>query len=327
MVDTPLVEVDDHSAWLPTGKHRFIVAAQALIDVLMYVATVPERGGSCIATRTETQVGGSFNVAAAAARLGMPTFYAGRVGSGPNGRLIEEALASEGIGSLVPAASARDSGFDVGLVEAGGESRYIGAPGVEAEITPEDLASIALEPGDLVYLSGYDLAMGRASASALGEWAGALPPEVWCVFDPGPPVADIPPPIATKVLRRTDLLTVNWREGQLLTGESSPDAIARSLAALVSSRGAVILRKGESGAWVWDDGAVFHVAAYPVTEVLDTTGAGDAHTGALVAWLGRGGSLLAAVRAANAAAALSIQAIGPATGPTEEALHRRLDRG
>ena len=319
--------LDEAGTWLPVGQHRFVVAAQALVDVLMYVSTVPERGASCIATRTVTQVGGSFNVAAAAARLGMSTYYAGKVGSGPNGRLVQERLASEGIGLLVPVANGRDSGFDVGLVEAGGESRYIGAPGVEAEITPEDLARITLEPGDLIYLSGYDLAMGRASAAALGEWAGTLPLDAWCVFDPGPPVADIPPPIATQVLRRTDLLTLNWREGQLLTGQSSPDAIATSLATLISSRGAVILRKGASGAWVWDGEALSHVAAYPVPEVLDTTGAGDAHTGALVAWLGRGASLLAAARAANAAAALSIQAIGPATGPTEEELQQRLDRG
>ena len=319
--------LDDAGPWLPVGQHRFIVAAQALVDLLMYVSTVPERGGSCIATRTLTQVGGAFNVAAAAARLGMTTYYAGKVGSGPNGRLIQERLASEGIGLFVPVADGQDSGFDVGLVEAGGESRYVGAPGVEAEITPEDLASIALEPGDIIYLPGYDLAMGRASAAALGAWAGTLPPDVWCVFDPGPPAVDIPPPIATQVLRRTDILTLNWREGQLLTGESSPDAMATSLATLISSRGAVILRKGASGAWVWNGGAVSHVAEYPVTEVLDTTGAGDAHTGALVAWLGRGASLLAAARAANAAAALSIQAIGPATGPTEEVLQQRLDRG
>ena len=314
----------DPGTRLPIGEHRFIVAAQALVDVLMYVSRVPEPGGSCLAKRTARQVGGSFNVAAAAARLGMSAHYAGKVGSGPNGSLVQEELASEGIGLLVPAVAGRDSGFDVGLVEEGGESRYIGAPGVEAEITRQDLDVIKLEPGDLVYLSGYDLAMGRASASALGGWASTLGPDVWCVFDPGPPVAEIPRPIAAQVMKRTDLLTLNWREGLLLTRKSGPKAITASLAKLISPRGAVILRKGASGAWVRDASGFSHVAGYPVGEVLDTTGAGDAHTGALVAWLARGASLLAAVRAANAAAALSIQAVGPATGPTDVELRQML---
>lgn len=86
----------------------------------------------------------------------------------------------------------------------------------------------------------------------------------------------------------------------------------------------MILRKGASGAWVRDASGFSHVAGYPVAEVLDTTGAGDAHTGALVAWLARGASLLAAVRAANAAAAFSVQAVGPATGPTDVELRQIL---
>lgn len=316
--------VVDPGGWLPVGEHRFIVAAQALVDVLMYVSRVPEPGGSCIAKRTVTQVGGSFNVAAAAARLGISTYYAGKVGSGPNGSRVQEEFASEGIGLLVPAVAGRDSGFDVGLVEEGGESRYIGSPGVEAEITPQDLDGIKLEAGDLVYLSGYDLAMGRPSAAALGAWVDRLMPEVWCVFDPGPPVAEIPSAIARRVLMRTDLLTLNWREGILLTGESTAEGITASLAKWISPRGVVILRKGASGSWVRDASGLSDVAAFPVVEVLDTTGAGDAHTGALVAWLGRGASLLTAARAANAAAALSVQAVGPATGPTEAELQNIL---
>jgi ribokinase len=60
--------------------------------------------------------------------------------------------------------------------------------------------------------------------------------------------------------------------------------------------------------------------------VVDTTGAGDTFNGVLAAWLADGAPLPDAVRAANAAAALSIGAAGAREGmPTREAIQAILD--
>jgi sugar/nucleoside kinase (ribokinase family) len=59
-------------------------------------------------------------------------------------------------------------------------------------------------------------------------------------------------------------------------------------------------------------------AAAPVVAAIDTTGAGDTHTGVLIASLADGADLLSAALRANAAAALSVTQHGPATAP-----HRR----
>jgi sugar/nucleoside kinase (ribokinase family) len=58
-----------------------------------------------------------------------------------------------------------------------------------------------------------------------------------------------------------------------------------------------------------------HVPGYAV-DAVDTTGAGDAHTGTFLAALARGQDPVAAARTANAAAALSVTRHGPATAPT-----------
>jgi sugar/nucleoside kinase (ribokinase family) len=59
---------------------------------------------------------------------------------------------------------------------------------------------------------------------------------------------------------------------------------------------------------------------------VDTTGAGDAHAGALLAGLAEGLDLPAAVRRANAAAALAVTRLGSATGPTRGELADALAR-
>jgi len=58
--------------------------------------------------------------------------------------------------------------------------------------------------------------------------------------------------------------------------------------------------------------------------VVDTSGAGDAHSGAFIAALAAGAADAAAARRANAAAAFSVTRRGPATAPTREELAQFL---
>ena len=61
-----------------------------------------------------------------------------------------------------------------------------------------------------------------------------------------------------------------------------------------------------------------------VREVVDTTGAGDTHTGVLVAGLIDGLDVVEAARRANAAAAHAVACIGPAQAPRREEIDRFL---
>ncbi len=53
-----------------------------------------------------------------------------------------------------------------------------------------------------------------------------------------------------------------------------------------------------------------------VTRVVDTNGAGDVHNGVFAAELASGHDAFAAARWANAAAAIAVSRLGPATSPT-----------
>jgi sugar/nucleoside kinase (ribokinase family) len=265
------------------------------------------------------QAGGGFNVLAAARRLGMPCSLAGRVGTGPFGSVIADALAAEKVPILIPRPAA-DSGFCVGFVEPDGERTFATSPGTEAELTPADLGAINPEPGAAVYVSGYDLCY-PASGPAIAAWCERLD-DVLLVLDPGPLADQIPPAVLAPVLGRSRILTLNAREAELLLGTSRPDLDAVPLA-----KGAlIVVRDGPRGCTLYGDidgitGRLtgMHLAAPEVT-VVDSTGAGDAHAGALLAELRRTGDPVTAARAANAAAAFAVTRAGSATAPDRRQL-------
>src|SRR5580700_3567295 len=170
---------------------RLVFAGQAIVDVVLRVPALPERGGDMIATSAEITTGGGFNVMAAAARQGLPVLYAGGHGTGPWGEVVRAALAAEGIGLLRPADPDRDTGFDVALVDAEAERTFVTRLGAETVLGPGGWDAVLVGSGDAVYVSGYGL-VPPESGPALGDWAASLPPGVLLFLDPGPLAAQVP---------------------------------------------------------------------------------------------------------------------------------------
>jgi sugar/nucleoside kinase (ribokinase family) len=312
------------------GPRRLVFAGEAIVDVVLRVPLLPQRGGDVLATSSEITAGGGFNVMAAAARQGLPVLYAGGHGTGPWGDVVRAALAAEGIGLLRPPDPDRDTGFDVALVEPDAERTFVTHLGAEAVRGTASWDAVRVGPGDVVYVSGYGL-VPPDSGPALGDWAAALPSGVLLFVDPGPLVGQIPAAVLDPVLARCDWLSCNHREAAVLTnagpsGTSSADAPAdpAEVARRLLARGAaanILVRAGAAGCYVAlfaSSGAV-HVRAPAVTAV-DTTGAGDAHSGAFLAALADGRPPLDATARANAAAAFAVTCPGPATSPTRAGL-------
>lgn len=299
---------------------RLVLVGSVLVDVLLYVERVPERGGDTLAQRSVLTTGGGYNVLVGATRLALPSAYAGRVGDGPMGARVLADLTVASIPLLLERAVGEDTGFDVGLVEPDGERRFVTSPGVESRLRPADLTRIEVRPGDAVYVSGYDL-LYPVSGAALEGWLPALPEDALLVVDPGPLAAEIPRERLRRVLARTDLLSLNAREATLLTGVDTLPEAAAQLVKRIALGGWVVERAGADGCWLATHGyGAAHVAARVARAVVDTTGAGDAHVAALLARLAAGDDMPAAARAANVAASLSVERVGPATGPTAREL-------
>jgi sugar/nucleoside kinase (ribokinase family) len=302
---------------------RLLHLGNVVVDVVLDVPSLPERGGDVLASGTRTTPGGGFNVMVAATRQGLPASYAGAHGSGPFAELARAALAGAGIGVAQRPKPGLDTGFVVAIVEAGGERTFVTSPGAEATLTSADLAGIRAGPGDAVYLSGYGL-VHRSNAGALLRWLAGLDDAVVVFFDPGPLAASIPGPVLDRVLRRTGWLTCNAREAAALTGRPDPAGALSALAAAGRPGLSVVVRTGREGCLLGRAGAdPLRVPGFPV-DAIDTSGAGDAHTGTFIAALAHGSDAATAAGTANAAAALSVTRRGPATAPTAAQLARFL---
>jgi ribokinase len=109
------------------------------------------------------------------------------------------------------------------------------------------------------------------------------------------------------LLALVDFLTPNESEAQTLSGlEVSNVESASEAAQHLLARGArrVVVTLGGEGALACDQAAALHFPAFPV-EVVDTTAAGDAFSGALAVGIAAGGTLEQAIPLAAAAAALT----------------------
>jgi sugar/nucleoside kinase (ribokinase family) len=88
-----------------------------------------------------------------------------------------------------------------------------------------------------------------------------------------------------ELLRHIDILMVNDTEARELSGDWNIYRAAQWI--LENGPKRVVIKQGEHGALLVDGDATFKVPAYPLQEVFDPTGAGDAFAGGFMAYLGR----------------------------------------
>ncbi len=89
--------------------------------------------------------------------------------------------------------------------------------------------------------------------------------------------------VLLELLRHTDILMVNDSEARELSGDWNIYRAARWI--LGHGPRMTVLKQGEHGALLVSSDATFKVPAYPLQEVFDPTGAGDAFAGGFMAYL------------------------------------------
>lgn len=292
---------------------RLLHTGQVMVDLVMSVDKLPSSGGDVLAKSASFEVGGGFNVMAAAQRNGLPVVYLGRHGKGRFGDLAREAMTAEGIRIGIVSSSEQDTGLCVALTEATAERTFISCIGAEGQLSMEDLVSVEVQADDYVYVSGYSL-LHDAKARTLLDWVLALPDAIKVVFDPGPLVDSPACELMAALLPRIDIWTSNSVEALRFTGaEWMADALVR-LGEHLPAGALMVVRDGPQGCWICQLRQSQHVPGFKVVAV-DSNGAGDAHAGVFVAGLASGLTPIQAARRANAAAALAVTRWGPATSP------------
>ena len=258
--------------------------------------------------------GDTLNVAIAAARLGSRSAYVTRLG---DDLFAEELRALMQREAIDVAAVATDEGAPTGLYfvthgPAGHVFTYRRAGSAASRMQPADLDPARIASARLLHASGISQAISDsaaetvAAAIALARKAGVgicydtnFRPRLW--------TAAKARPVIEAAAAQADIVKTSAEDAEALFGLTEPAAIGRHLLGLGAR--AVVITLGKHGAALVTPAGLEQVPARQVAAV-DATGAGDAFTGALLAELCRGESLVAAARFANAAAGLSTQGYG-----------------
>ncbi|WP_158839003.1 PfkB family carbohydrate kinase [Polaribacter sp. L3A8] len=87
------------------------------------------------------------------------------------------------------------------------------------------------------------------------------------------------------VLKRVDVITINDEEARQLSGEYSLVNAAKKIHKMGPKY--VVIKKGEHGALLFNEGDMFYAPALPLAEVFDPTGAGDTFAGGFCGYLAK----------------------------------------
>ncbi|MCW2935911.1 MAG: ribokinase [Actinomycetia bacterium] len=284
-----------------------LVVGSVNADLVVGVDRRPAAGETVLGSDLATFPGGKgANQAVAAARLGASVAFLGRVGTDSFAAFLRANLDREGVATGQLLAVPGPSGVALITVDPAGDNSIIVAPGANARLTAQGIeaARAAFEAARVV---SAQLEVPVAAVDAAARLAAATGARFILNLSPA---REVPPAL----LAAADPLVVNEHEAAFLLGDGRPDSgrpgPAASAAALLA-RGprSVVITLGADGAYAAGAGGGAHVRSPRVT-VVDTTGAGDAFTGALAWRLSAGDTLPAAAALAVRVGAAAVTARG-----------------
>ena len=288
------------------NSRRIIVAGSLNADLTIYTDRLPLPGETLHGTGFAVNPGGkSANQAVAASLLGGSVELIGAVGNDPNGTMLLDSTAGAGVDVTRVRRTAEPTGVAVISVDSHGENSIIISAGANGTLAPGQMDAEAFAGAAVVCLC-LEVPFETVQAAAqAGHDAGAT------VLLNLSPFAPIPAALA----ELTDVLLVNSHEAsEFLDGFEMPapgeaESAWEPAVARFAARGLdrVLVTLGSQGSVVLDSTSAAPVARIAPTKVdaVDTTGAGDAFTGAVAARLAAGDALVDAARYASVAAAMA----------------------
>ena len=255
--------------------------------------------------------GGAANSGAALGQMGVPVGVFSKVGSDPNGDFVVDSLRRHGVSTDGIRVSDSDvTPFTYVGIHPDGDRTFIHTPGANKTLGPDDIDPEALLGCDLLFyqdLWGMPCLDGGPGADLLAEARrrGVVTLLDECYgFGPDPDAWDVMLPHADYVLPSVDDMRFVY-----------PDRRPEQVIDLLHDKGAgcVVLKMGRDGCLVSADGRLTRLESQ-VSEIVDTTGAGDCFDAGFVAGLAQGLAPVDAAGVGSLAAAACIRHMGGAAG-------------
>ncbi len=304
------------------NKARIAVMGSFVVDLMARAPHLPCTGETVKGDGFRIGPGGKgSNQGVAAQRAGAEVDMITKLGTDAFSRIALDSFEGEGMHTEFVT---QDPDWPTGAAlimvdEVTGDNKIVVTLGACAHITDADIeaARSAIE-GSAVLLTQLETNLdAMAKAVAIAAAAG-----VTVILNPAP-ASEVP----NGLLEQVDILTPNETEAAALAGlpvNDTEEAAAAARALMAKGARSVIVTLGSQGVLTVQGEEERHIPSYPVDSV-DTTGAGDAFSGALATAIAEGKDFFSAAEFANVAAALSVTKVGTAPAmPRREEIEAAL---
>lgn len=234
--------------------------------------------------------GAPANLAAAVSKLGAQSAFIGKVGDDAFGRLLRETLDKDGVDTtyMTTTDEANTTLAFVALKTSGDRDFvFYRKPGADMLLAEADISEEMFSRGDILHFGSLAMVespskYAHIKALRLAKEAGAI-----LSFDPNVrlPLWRDPADCKNTILEflpQADLVKVSLDEMPFIFDTEDEQTVADRCFAL--GLRAVLITRGAAGSAIYTPGRIVEVESIDV-KVEDTTGAGDAYTGAVLSRL------------------------------------------
>lgn len=279
---------------------KITVIGSISTDLVFETALQPKIGETVEGTSMELLFGGKgANQAVAASRLNTQVTMIGSVGEDAFGDKLIQNLHENNIDSTNVKRVPQSSGTAlIQLID--GDNSIIYIPGANNEIYKEDLdkCNEIIKASDMVLVQNE---IPEIIVNYIIDYC--YENKVKILLNPAPARL-----ISRKQIEKINFLTPNETEFDVIfSGKLMEDVLQEYPNKLIVTRGV-------EGVFYHDGNQIINVPAYRVTEVVDTTGAGDCFNGSFASALVNGLKIEEALKFANLAASISIRKKGAQSG-------------
>lgn len=290
-------------------------------DVLYRVPEILLNGETFVESTTLACGGSAANTCRALATWGVSTGFVGAVGDDADGRAMLAALQDSGMDvSHIAIKTGTPTGRVMGLVDPQGHRSLYVEPGANSHLTKGDIPLEMLSNAQRLHLTSFvgagqlalqEKVIKRLSTTQFARSVVNDMAERALSFAPGQIYARLGRDRLAEILQRTEILFVNETEAEQLGGVGALRA---------SGCKVVVVTMGSRGSRITTAEGSLCTSAFQ-SDVVDTTGAGDAFAAGFLYGGLRGKSLDTCARWGNWVASRVIQSPGADSGlPTVEAL-------
>ena len=308
-------------------KKTVTVIGAAIVDVLVgpVNASVFEKGSQAMKMSKMSFGGDALNEAVELSKLGVSVELVSKVGQDEAGMRVVHFLEKNGVDtSKVIQEEDLITGINVVLIDDKGERHFLTNPQSSLrKLALTDVEAYIEQAADIVSFASMfvspllDIPAMESLFKQIKSKQGRVLVADMTKAKNGERLEDL-----TGLLPYVDYLLANEAEVAMLTG---CDDVNKNLESLLGAGAkCVVIKCGSKGCLIGTPEAVIKVAAYPVKQVVDTTGAGDCFAAGFLWGLTQGMSLEECGYMACAVASCAVECVGATDGlfSAEEPLRR-----